>query len=135
MVRKLINFSLLTDFVNILSHKYISIVAIKEEYIQFIKEQLSDFGEVEMKKMFGGIGIFKEGIMFGMIGYGAFRLKVDKSNEANYVNKGMKPFKPDPKKKGMPYWEVPIEVLEDRTLLKDWATLSYEIARKKSKRK
>ena len=40
----------------------------------------------------------------------------------------MKPFYSEKKKKGMPYWEVPVEVLEDKYELAKWATKSYEAA-------
>ena len=40
----------------------------------------------------------------------------------------MKPFYSESKKKGMPYWEVPIEVFEDRKELAKWASKSYEAA-------
>jgi len=55
--------------------------------------------------------------MFGKIGGDTFRLKVDESNEQHFENKGMKPYHSEKKKKGMPYWEVPQDVLEDRTEL------------------
>ncbi len=103
---------------------------VNEDFAQFVRDQLSAFGEVEFKNMFGGIGIFKEGVMFAKIGGDKFRLKVDDSNKKQFEDKGMKPFYSEKKKKGMPYWEVPQDVLEDRVLLAAWATQSYEIALK-----
>ena len=105
-------------------------MAINESYTTYVKDQLSTFGEVEFKKMFGGIGIFKNGIMFGKIGGDTFRLKVDQSNQKQFEDKGMKPFYSEKKKKGMPYWEVPADVLENRSVLAEWAKQSYEIALK-----
>jgi DNA transformation protein len=64
--------------------------------------------------MFGGIGLFHQGLMFGKIGGDTFRLKVDEHNKKEYEDREMKPFYSEKKKKGMPYWEVPIEVFEDR---------------------
>ena len=82
--------------------------------------------------MFGGIGLFKDGLMFGKIGEDTLRLKVDETNQNQHEEKGMKPFYSEKKKKGMPYWEVPMEVLEDRHELAKWARQSHEIARKNS---
>ncbi len=110
-------------------------MASNEEYLDYIKDQLSAFGEFETKKMFGGHGFFKDGLMFGMLGSGTFRLKVDESNEQDYIDKGMKPYYSDKKKKGMPYWEVPADVLEDRNELKEWAAKSVDIAIKASSKK
>ncbi len=104
-------------------------MAVNEEYLKFVQDQLTEFGEIEIKKMFGGIGIFKEGLMFAKIGGDTFRLKVDESNQKDYEEKGMKPFFSEKKKKGMPYWEVPQDILEDRKELASWATKSFEIAK------
>lgn len=108
-------------------------MAVKEDYLNFILDQLSEFGEVEAKKMFGGIGLFHQGLMFGKIGGDTFRLKVDETNKNKFEEKGMKPFHSEKKKKGMPYWEVPQDVLEDKSKLKEWAQQSYEIAIKNKK--
>ncbi|MEQ9220182.1 MAG: TfoX/Sxy family protein [Cyclobacteriaceae bacterium] len=110
-------------------------MASKEDYLNFLKDQLSGIGEFETKKMFGGHGFFKDGLMFGMLGSGIFRLKVDESNEQDYIDKGMKPYYSDKKKKGMPYWEVPADVLENRTELSKWALKSVSIAIKSSSEK
>ena len=108
-------------------------MAVNEEYAKFVEDQLSTLEGVEMKKMFGGIGIFKDGVMFGKIGGDTFRLKVDESNQKQFEDAGMKPYYNEKKKKGMPYWEVPQNVLEDRDLLKQWAKKSLEIALKGKK--
>lgn len=105
-------------------------MAFTQEYLNYIQDQLSEFGDFEIKKMFGGVGFFKEGLMFGKMGGDTFRLKVDESNQQQFEDKGMKPFFSEKKKKGMPYWEVPADVLEDRDELAKWATQSYEIARR-----
>ncbi|MDC8003663.1 TfoX/Sxy family protein [Aureisphaera galaxeae] len=110
-------------------------MAVSEEYAKFVEDQLSEFGPVDMKRMFGGIGIFREGLMFGKIGSDIFRLKVDETNQKEYEENGMKPYYSEKKKKGMPYWEVPQEVLEDRTLLAEWAGKSFEIAKKAAAKK
>ena len=103
-------------------------MAVSESYKEYIADQLSLVEGVEMKKMFGGIGIFKEGKMFGMIGGDVFRLKADETNEPDFLAHGMKPYQNDKKKKGMPYWEVSAEVLEDKNELKNWAEKSFQIA-------
>lgn len=108
-------------------------MAVNEDYQEYIKDQLADFGNFEMKKMFGGIGIFREGLMFGMIGGNTFRLKVDELNQPDFEAHGMKPYVNDKKKKGMPYWEVPAVVLEDRQVLKTWAEKAFNAAERTKK--
>lgn len=108
-------------------------MALDQAYLDYVIDQLSDFGDVQVKKMFGGAGLFREGLMFGKVGGSTFRLKVDETNQADYEEMGMKPYYSEKKKKGMPYWEVPAEILEDKAALKKWAEKSYEIALQKKK--
>lgn len=103
-------------------------MAVKEDFLQFITDQLSESGPFETKKMFGGVGFFRDGLMFGMIGDDKFRLKVDESNQKDFEGYGMKPYKDPGKKKGMPYWEVPLDVLKNKTLLKKWVIKAYIVA-------
>ncbi|MEQ8520084.1 MAG: TfoX/Sxy family protein [Cytophagales bacterium] len=104
-------------------------MAVSENYLSFLKDQLVGIAPFEVKKMFGGYGFFKDGLMFAMVGNDSFRLKVDHTNENDYIAKGMKPYYSDSKKKGMPYWEVPADVLEDKNQLTIWANKSIEIAK------
>lgn len=104
-------------------------MAVSEQTTLYIKDQLSEFADVEMKKMFGGIGIFLDGIMFGMItAQEQFMMRVGEANQQDYEAKGSKPFHHEKKGKGMPYWEVPVDVAEDRSELKNWATKAYDVA-------
>lgn len=103
-------------------------MAVSEDYLNYLTDQLSEFGEVEIKRMFGGIGLFREGLMFGMIGSDSFRLKVDQHNQKDYEERGMNPYFSGKKKQGMPYWEVPADVLENKKVLSEWAAKSYEAA-------
>ncbi len=109
-------------------------MAVDQEFHAFIEDQLSEFEEFECKKMFGGFGFFRDGMMFGMLGGNTFRLKVDDHNRADFESRGMKAFQSKKKGKGMPYWEVPQDILEDRSELAVWASKAFEAAqRAKSK--
>ncbi|UCD00191.1 MAG: TfoX/Sxy family protein, partial [Phycisphaerales bacterium] len=58
--------------------------------------------------------------------------KVDDSNRADYEVEGMEPFQPFADKKAvMQYYEVPIDVLENRETLRDWAGKALDVAEKK----
>ncbi len=108
-----------------------------EEYIEFVKEVMAPFGECEFKKMFGSIGIFKDGICFGGVMGNVFRLKVDDTNRADYEKYGMEAWQVPGKKMKMPYYEVPIEIIENQKSLTEWAQKSYDlaVAKKKGKKK
>ena len=105
-------------------------MSVSDSIISYIVDQLSLVGSVTPKRMFGGVGIFKEGKMFGMLnGNGTFFLKVNETNIGDYQEKGMLPFAHDKNKTGkMPYFVVPTEVIENKELMKEWAEKSIEIA-------
>ena len=103
-------------------------MAVNEDFVLFVNEQLKDFGEFEMKRMFGGVGYFRDGLMFGKIGSATFYLKVDDKNKMDFEQKGMRPFFSKNKKKGMPYWEVPVEILENKSELSKWCGKAFEAA-------
>lgn len=104
-------------------------MAFSQDYLEFILEQLADFGEIMPKKMFGGVGFYKEGTMFGGIMGGTFHLKVDDETRSIYKAAGMTSFFENPKSKTKAkYYEVPIDIVEDRTELAIWTKKAYEIA-------
>ncbi len=109
-------------------------MAVNESFLQHVTDQLSEFGDFDVKKMFGGIGFFKEGTMFAMIGGDTFRFRVDEITQPDYEVRGMKPFMSKSKKKGMPYWEVPADVLDDKKELKKWADKAYQAALRNKKK-
>ena len=101
-------------------------MAISNDEIEFYIEQLSEFGEVRPKRMFGGVGLFHNDVMFGMIGSEVFRLRADELTQGDYEAEGMDHLK---KGKGtMPYWQVPERVLSDRSELAVWAKKAFEAA-------
>lgn len=68
--------------------------------------------------------------MYAMIGEDVFRLKVDVSNQAGFEAKGIKPYTSGKKKKGMPHWEVPPDIIEDREQIKIWDDKAYTMGLK-----
>ena len=103
---------------------------IPDDSINFILDQLKTLDPVHPKRMFGGVGFFKEGKMFGMLNNrGTFLLKVDHTNESDYLDRDMAPFSHEKNKTSkMPYYEVPLDVLENSGELSIWADKSIKIA-------
>ena len=102
----------------------------KEEYANYIVDKLSSLGDVWSRAMFGGYGIFHEGLMFALVSDDTLYFKVDDSNREMYVKAGSTKFP-----HGISYWEVPEEVFEDAARLHEWADISIAIARAKARDK
>ncbi len=110
-------------------------MAVNEDYLNYIKDQLIEFGDIEVKKMFGGAGLYRDGVIFGIIGGGVFRLKADDTNQKDFEAKGMGPLRSEKMKNIMPYWEVPADILDNRTELAKWAAKSFKVAQRTAKKK
>ena len=103
-------------------------MAYSEEVHQHASAQLSEFGDFTCKKMFGSMSYMKDGKAFACVVNDNFYLKADETNVEDFKSRGMEQFNPRNTKKGMPYWTVPKEVLEDKKELKKWATKSWKVA-------
>ena len=78
-------------------------------------------GEITHRKMFGGVGIYVDGIFCAIVGSSSrFYLRVGPHNIDDFTAEGMLKF-PGGKGKGMPYYEVPGHVVEDSEILAVWA--------------
>ena len=105
---------------------------VSSNYLDYVVDQLSCMGHVTSKRMFGGVGIYHDRIFFALVANDVLYFKVDESNRADYEAVGMKSFKPFGEEfYSMGYFEVPIDVLEDRDQLQQWANKSLDVARSK----
>lgn len=100
------------------------------EYLDYVMEKLSPIGDVKSRAMFGGHGIFNEGLMFALIAEDSLYFKVNDSNRDMYQSARSKPFP-----HGISYWEIPSDVLEDDTKLHQWANISIAIAQEAARKK
>ena len=102
----------------------------------FVLEQLAPMTAVRAKSMFGGVGLYAGDTFFGILAADTLYLKVDDSNRAQYEAEKMAPFQPYPDKPmTMPYYQVPVGVLEDSDELTAWAMASVRVAKNAAPRK
>lgn len=93
---------------------------------------------ITSRKMFGGYGIYKDGIIFGLIAYDVLYFKVDEINKPDYEKKGSKPFtysQGNHKPTTMSYWELPADIMDDKEELKKWMNTSVEASIRTQKSK
>ena len=106
---------------------------VSDEYLTYVIDQLEYLGPVQSRRMFGGAGLYFEGLFFAIVADDVLHFKVDDSNRGDYEAAGMGPFKPFPdKSEVMQYYEVPIDVLENRDTLRDWADKAVRVAERKA---
>ncbi len=88
--------------------------------------------------MFGGYGLYKDGIIFGIIVDEELYLKTDETNRKEYESFGSRPFTYDRgknQKTTMSYWLIPEDILEDRRRLEELVFCSTEINCSRKKRR
>ena len=113
-------------------------MALSDEFIEYVLDQFSRWGGVSVRKMFGGAGLYRDQKMFGLIANDAAYLKVDDSNREVFEKAGSSAFYPYPEKgksAAMPYYEIPVDVLENPDELVEWSKKSLAITNKIMRKK
>lgn len=97
-------------------------MAASPEFLAFLQDQFAQFGSVDVRRMFGGTGLFRDGIMFGFVVGDTLYLKTDDGSRSAYEDAGMEPFRYERggRTVSLGYHEVPADVLEDGELLAEW---------------
>ena len=104
-------------------------MAVSAEFIEFITEQLERLGPVRTRRMFGGMGLYLDDMMFGVIFGEELYFKVDDRNRDDYEDEGMGPFTyemSNGKTGSLNYYEVPERLYDDGDELVEWARKSVD---------
>jgi DNA transformation protein len=107
-------------------------MGVSNDFLDYILDQFSGWGEVTVRRMFGGAGLYRDDKMFGLVADNVAYLKVDDTNRDKYIEAGASPFKPfENKSTIMSYFEIPPDILESRDALIEWAEESLAIQKNK----
>ncbi len=107
-----------------------------ESFHAFALEQLGRVLPVTSRKMFGGVGVYADGLFFALMDDGTLYLKVDDTNRGDFESRGLGPFQPFGEGgETMQYYPVPEEVLEAPDELRLWAHRALDVARRARARK
>ncbi|MCI0429551.1 MAG: TfoX/Sxy family protein [Rhodospirillales bacterium] len=105
----------------------------RSELLDHLVDQLTPLGEARGRPMFGGYGVYLDGLIIGLIAFDSFYLKADDENRPDFEAAGSAPFSYDTKcgtNTITAYWEVPADVLEDSDALRAWALKSLAVSRR-----
>ncbi len=104
----------------------------------FIAELFAPFGRVTVRRMFGGAGLFTEGLMFGLVFDGAIFLRVDEASIPDFEREGSAPFvytrARSPGRVGrhlLSYWRLPERLYDEPDELVSWARRALAIAERR----
>jgi DNA transformation protein len=98
-----------------------------------IRELFAGFGPVTVRRMFGGGGIFADGIMLALVHDGVIYLKADAHSAAAFDAEGLAPF--SYRRNGAPatlpsYRRMPDRLYDDPEELVGWARAALAAARR-----
>ena len=110
-------------------------MAVSPDYRAWVLEQLARVGPVTSRGMFGGVGLYLDGLFFGLIDDDTLYFKVDDATRPDYEAAGMGPFRPYDDERAMQYYEIPPDVLEDAEQMRIWTNRALEVARRAAKGK
>jgi DNA transformation protein and related proteins len=104
----------------------------------YLTELFAAFGPVKFRRMFGGAGLFVEGLMIGLVSDGVIYLRADEQTAPAFEREDLKPFSYDTKTGThtlASYWRMPERLYDDPDELARWATQALEAAQRTAQRK
>jgi len=94
-------------------------------------QRLLPLGVVHSRAMFGGHGLFRDGLMFIIVAAGRVYLKADTQTRGDFEAADCEPFKPFAHKPmTMSYWEVPADVRADTDRFITWSKAACAAAQR-----
>lgn len=106
-------------------------MARRSEFAETVEDVLQVVGPAYLRAMFGGYGVFLDGVMFGLIAYDVLYLKVDDTSRENFDQAGLEPFVYEAKRGPvvMSYHRAP-DLLHDWPAMEPWVEMAVAAARR-----
>ena len=112
-------------------------MSMRDENIAWFCELLAPVGRIDARRMFGGAGLYADGLIIGLEVEGALYLKTDESSRQSFADAGGHPFVYDGKGKSitMSYWTPPEEAMDSPEAMRPWARLALDAALRSAAKK
>ena len=104
-----------------------------ESFTSYLRDLFSGLGPVSLRKMFGGQGLYHDGVIIGLVVGDELFLKTDAVTRVAFEQAGGEPFTYLGKGKPvvMSYFSPPAEAMESAQAMAPWARLAFEAAARK----
>jgi DNA transformation protein len=99
-------------------------------HLDHLKDLFSPFGDITIRKMFGGAGVYCDGKIFAIADDDDVWLKVDDVSRAAFEDAALKPFEVEMNGKTgtMSYYKPPDDIYDDEDALRHWTGLALDAA-------
>jgi DNA transformation protein len=128
-----------------------AVLSARNGFVAHVLELLAPLGGVSARRMFGGFGIYRDGLMFALVADDVLYLKADGENRDDFEAAGSAPFAYQTRARStlatradtrarqsdtparrtqvvMSYWRAPDEALERADTMATWARSAYSAA-------
>ena len=101
-----------------------------DEFVEYVVELMAGWAQVAARKMFGGYGLYREGLMFALIAEDELFFKADADNEAQFERADSHPFVyvSQTRTVQMSYWSAPAASLDSPAEMGEWCQSAYGAA-------
>lgn len=105
-----------------------------EDFIAYLQDLFVDFGPVSARAMFGGYGLYHDGVMFAVVMDDGLYLKADAQTLETFEAARCAPFvyAHGGKQLTMSYWAAPEAAMDSSQAMLPWARLAFEAALRKA---
>jgi DNA transformation protein and related proteins len=110
-----------------------------DSFHEFVRELFAKMGPITVKRMFGGAGVYTEGLMFALLSDDVIHIKVDGALKSDLIAEGCGPFVWTPRQGprageqiDLGYWRLPEAALDDPDLAVEWGRKALMVARAKA---
>jgi DNA transformation protein len=105
-------------------------MARQNEFVSHVLELLTPLGPATSRAMFGGWGIYLDGVMFALVADDTLYFKADDNNRASFLQAGLEPFRYVQRGKqiSFDYFSAPDEAFDAPHLMLPWARLGLAAA-------
>jgi DNA transformation protein len=100
---------------------------------EFVGELFAPFRHVAVKRMFGGAGLYADGLMFALVFDGVIYMRADASSIPDFEREGSTPFvyplaKHHAGRPSRHFWRLPDRLYDDPDELAAWAGRALAVA-------
>lgn len=101
-----------------------------DDFVDYVIELLGPFGTVVSRRMFGGHGVYLDGLMFALVSEDTLYLKADEMNRIEFELAGCEIFSYARKGKRatLGFFRAPEDAMESPELMLPWARTAYAAA-------
>lgn len=105
------------------------------EFVQSLLELMEPIGPITWRRMFGGYGLYRDGVMISLVADDEVYLKVDAETLPRFEAAGCEPFTYEKNGKAMQmsYWKAPEEIFDDPEAMEEWGKLAFGAALRQKK--